>query len=143
MDNATNKHCISLQSLYVNRSMKAFWNEIKHQRKTKTTSELTENNCKDYYAPIMQENISNHNYNPQDPDFVQRVNHYYNENAYNYNVSTISPYDINVLIDKLRSNASPGVDGITAEHIKNGKCTMLSQLLSFILYLHFVMVVSK
>ena len=67
---------------------------------------------------------------PQDPDIVQRVNHYYNENAYDHNVSTISPHDINVLIDKLRSNASPGVDGITAEHIKNGKCTILSQLFS-------------
>ena len=34
----------------------------------------------------MQENVSNHNYNPQDPDIVQRVNHCYNENACNHNV---------------------------------------------------------
>ena len=46
----------------------------------------------------MQENVSNHNYNPQDPDIVQRVNHYYNENACNHNVSTISPHDISILM---------------------------------------------
>ena len=64
-------------------------------------------------------------------------------------MSTIYPHDINLLIDKLRANASPGVDGITAEHIKNGKCTILSQLLSscivllsllHVYHLHFVMV---
>jgi len=57
------------------------------------------------------------------------VNSYYSKHCDDNNAQDIQSCDISKLIDKLRHNASPAIDLITAEHLQFGKCEILCSVL--------------
>ena len=56
VDKATSKHYNNLQNMSVSRNMRAFWNEIKQQKRSKVVSRLKPDDFKRYYSSITQEN---------------------------------------------------------------------------------------
>jgi hypothetical protein len=134
IDNSTTRHYTKLQQLYTSKSMRAFWNEIRNKKRTKVASNLQPNDFKQFYSSIMQEDYTGA---PIDSDISQHVDSYYAKYVDCDNVSTLDSTHITKLIDKCRHNASPGVDGITAEHLQYGKsdvlCNLLTSLFNMIL----------
>ena len=122
--------------MFVSRNMRAFWNEIKQQKRSKVVSRLKPDDFKRYYSSIMQEN-PDVNTAPIDQTISDQVDAYYREHLSDHDVSDITPEYMKTLISKLRHNASPGMDGMTAEHLQYGKsdtlCSALSKLFSVIL----------
>ena len=65
------------------------------------------------------------------------VEQYYNDNCYLVVTHDVNQDRVDTLISNLRKNKSPGLDGITAEHLIYGKssllCSLLASLYTFVL----------
>ena len=64
------------------------------------------------------------------------VEQYYNDNCYLVGTHEVNQDQVDMLIYNLRKNKSPGLDGITAEHLIHGKsllCSLLASLYTAIL----------
>ena len=139
VDNVMHEHYYKLQNLYTQRNMRSFWNEMKRCRTSKTVSSLRTGAFRTFYSSIMQEpNNDNH----IDNDIVQTVESYYKDYCSDNKPDIINPDKVSRLIDTLRHNASPGIDGVTAEHLQYGKsdilCSILASLYSVILTYSYV-----
>jgi hypothetical protein len=134
VDNVMYEHYHKLQNLYTRRNMRSFWNELKRSRTSKTVSSLQADAFKTFYSGIMQESPND---NPINTKVSQNVDLYYKEHCSDKKADIIYPDNVARLIDKLRHNASPGIDGMTAEHLQYGKsdtlCTILASLYSVLL----------
>ena len=58
------------------------------------------------------------------------VEQYYNDNCYLMVTHEANQDQVDILISNLRKNKSPGLDGITAEHLIYGKSSLLCSLLA-------------
>ena len=58
------------------------------------------------------------------------VEQYYTDNCHLVGTHKVNQDQVDMLISKLRKNKSPGLDGITAEHIIYGKSSLLCSLLA-------------
>ena len=58
------------------------------------------------------------------------VEQYYNDNCYLVGTHEVNHDQVDMLIYNLRKNKSPGLDGITAEHLIYGKPSLLCSLLA-------------
>ena len=129
-----NQHHNKLNAFLTRRQMSAFWNEVKRQRRTKVKSSLIPEDFNKFYGNIMMDR-GNRTYE-QSQDKIQ-VETYYNQSKNQPNDHHISVERISDLLDNLHRGKSPGVDGVTAEHLIHGKsltlCTMLSELYSVML----------
>jgi hypothetical protein len=72
---------------------------------------------------------------PLDGAVSSAVDSYYNEHCNNHNAQDIQPCDISKLIDKLRHNASPGIDLTTAEHLQHLYTMLYYPIVMFHLHL--------
>ena len=57
-------------------------------------------------------------------------NSYYKDHCSDNKPEIINPDKVSRLIDTLRHNASPGIDGVTAEHLQYGKSDILCSILA-------------
>ena len=53
------------------------------------------------------------------------VEQYYNDNCYLVVTHEVNQDQVDMFISSLRTNKSPGLDGITAEHLIYGKSSLL------------------
>ena len=58
------------------------------------------------------------------------VEQYYNDNCYLVVTHEVNQDQVDMFISSLRTNKSPGLDGITAEHLIYGKSSLLCSLLA-------------
>ena len=70
------------------------------------------------------------NDNHIDNDIVQTVESYYTDHCSDNKPDIINPDKVSRLIDTLRHSASPGIDGITAEHLQYGKSDILCSIIA-------------
>ena len=62
------------------------------------------------------------------------VEQYYNDNCYLVGTHEVNQDQVDMPISNHRKNKSPGLDGITAEHLIYGKSSLLCSLLALLLY---------
>ena len=58
------------------------------------------------------------------------VEQYYSDNCYLVGTHEVNQDQVDILKSNLRKNKSPGLDGITAEHLIYGKSSLLFSLLA-------------
>ena len=127
VSNITDNHFQKLQNMYNKRNMRAFWNEIRNSKQAKVVSSVQPETFKDFYSGIMQE--SGHTTNI-DEQILCDVDSFYVKHSSYHNAHDVSRETINDLIDSMRHNASPGIDGLSAEHLQYGKCDTLCSILA-------------
>lgn len=120
------------------KKMPSFWNELKKYRRSHVSSDLKPEDFRSFYENIMTD--TGNRCVEQKQDEI-RVKEYAAECLENKSIQIIDPLTVSDLIDSLPSGKSPGVDGITIEHLQFGKsetlCELLSNLYSVILsYCH-------
>ena len=81
-----------------------------------------------FYHNVMSDNGTLSDNQSQIEAEVTNLYNLYSRNKQCNNV--ISVQDVLALLDKLNANCAPGIDGITAEHLKFGKSDMLCNVLS-------------
>ena len=59
-----------------------------------------------------------------------KIEQYYNDNCYLVGTHEVNQDQVDMLISNLCQNKSPGLDGITAEHLIYGKSSLLCSLLA-------------
>ncbi len=127
MNNNINQHFNKLNGFSSKRKMSAFWNEVKRQKRTKVNSSLAPNDFSNFYSTIMTD--TNDRTDEQLQDKLQ-VEEYYNQckqGTYNH---YITADQIGGLLDRVHRGKSPGIDGITAEHLIHGKSPTLCRILA-------------
>ena len=102
--------------------MRGFWNTIKLNKSAKVTSKLKPCDFKDFYSGIMQ---TNPDVVSVDKSISNGVESYLSAHVNDHNASAIDTEYVGKLINKLRHNASPGGDGLTAEHLQHGKSDII------------------
>ena len=111
-----------VNSLYRERKLQSFWNAIKVSKKKNVRSTLKATDLAAHYAGIMQDN----DVLTEEQSAIQRSVHslYMEHEDVNENITINASMIINV-IRKLKRNCSPGVDGVTAEHLQFGLSEMM------------------
>ena len=110
------------------RNINAFWNTIAKRKKSETKSNIKPNDFLLHYSGIM--NDDNHLTDEQNKicEFV--------DNILSVNLKTessdigISAHRITNAIDQLKFNCSPGLDGISSEHLRYGNSSLLHEVLA-------------
>jgi hypothetical protein len=119
--------------------MTAFWNSLKRHHKCKFKSSLTTDHFAAYYADIMHDQGD---LSVEQQKVSDKVNSVFAENIDKPFKEEITPDTIICMINKLNRSCSPGIDGISAEHLYYGNsqslCKCLSQIYSTILTYHVV-----
>ena len=114
VDNLTFVKYTKLHELYTSKNMRGFWNTIKLNKSAKVTSKLKPCDFKDFYSGIMQ---TNPDVVSVDKSISNGVESYLSAQVNDHNASAIDTEYVGKLINKLRHSASPGGDGLTAEHL--------------------------
>ena len=127
VSNITDNHFQKLQNMYNKRNMRAFWNEIRNSKQAKVVSSVQPETFKDFHSGIMQE--SGHTTNI-DEQILCDVDSFYVKHSSYHNAHDVSRETLHDLIDSMRHNASPGIDGLSAEHLQYGKCDTLCSILA-------------
>jgi hypothetical protein len=126
--NNQQRHRLGKLDNYLNtRKMSSFWNAIKRLRRTKVSSDLQPNDFQTFYENVMTD--SGNRTLEQNSDKA-RVLAYAAECKGNIPRQHVSSLKISDLIDKLPGEKPPGIDGVTSEHLKNGKSSKLCELLA-------------
>ena len=121
--------------LFYKKNLRAFWQYVKKSRRHSVNTKLKVDTLGAHFESIMTDNGV---LSQEQEHIAARVNEFYailsRNQAEHYDVSS------NVIrryIDALKNNCSPGIDGITGEHLKYGKsdilCETLAKLFSCIL----------
>ena len=113
--------------------LSAFWNVIKQRRITKVKSSLCATDVGELYGDVKQALPECTIEQTHDKYTVEQ---YYNDNCYLVGTQGVNQDQVDMLISNLRKNKSPGLDGITAEHLIYGKSliTVFTACITIILY---------
>ena len=116
-----------LDNFLCTRKMSSFWNEIKCLRRTKVNSDLQPSDFGSFYQNIMADGG---NRSPEQLN-DQKMVHSYAAAPVNSHVTLqqITDVSISKMIEDLPGAKSPGIDGITSEHLKYSRSTRLCELL--------------
>lgn len=123
-----------LNELFHAGKLTAFWKQVKRTCKMEVRSDLQAESFAKHYGTVMTaQNITS-----ADGRSVVRSISAWEEQlaAMSHPVATVSEAEVSRLIDSLRSNSAPGLDGITSDHLKAGKsilCSLLANALSAML----------
>ena len=103
-----------LNVMLKNRKLSAFWNVIKQRRITKVKSSLCATDFGEFYGDVMQALPECTVEQTHDKHMVEQ---HYSDNCYLMGTHEVHQDQVAMLISKLSKNKSPGLDGITAEHL--------------------------
>ena len=121
MNNKYQKRNVMLK----NRKLSALWNVIKQRRITKVKSSLCATYFGEFYGDVMQ---ALPECTIEQTHHKHTVEQYYNDNCYLVGTHEVNQDQIDMIIYNLRKNKSPGLDGITAEHLIYGKSSLLCSM---------------
>ena len=102
------------KGLLNSRKMTAFWNTIKRNRTTKVKSALCASDFKEFYSDVMQALPGSSEEHIHDKDIVKS---FARESSRNMRLQLVHIDKVNGFISSLTRGKSPGVDGITREHL--------------------------
>ena len=109
------------------KNMNSFWNIIKRRRhRAQAKSNLTPDLWSEQYSTIMTNTVTDNS----DKYVTNHVNDVFNNYSNTQFAQHISTDDVAKLIDKLHRGCSPGMDGVSSEHLIYGKSKKLFLLLS-------------
>ena len=111
-----NTHCGKLNKLYLGRQQSSFWSMLKRQQSLTVTSSLTAEQFANHYSSIMTDDG---HLTPRQKHITDLVcNHYENvcKSAFSDSFS-ITSNQVSEFIKLLKKGCSPGVDGVTSEHL--------------------------
>ena len=121
MNNEYQKHNVMLK----NRKLSAFWNVIERRRITKVKSSLCATDFGEFHDDVI------HALQECTLDDKHMVDQYHNDNCYLMGTHAIDQDQVDSIISNLRKGKkSPGLKGITAEHLIYGKSSLLCSLLA-------------
>ena len=117
-----------INSSFQQRQMCTFWNKLKQIQKSKHHSNLSADTIADYYKNIMTDDGSRTAEQAEIDKFVTNKEH----ELQNYcsDMSKLSPTSIEKLIKSLKRGVSPGIDGISVEHLFHALCPNLCSVLA-------------
>ena len=98
--------------------------DLKKPRKSHTHSSMVCSMLADCYKSIMQDNSP---ITDQPQLISDQVKTQYNDTKNDIIQHKVLPGDLDACIKKLKRNCSPGIDGITAEYLINGRSTILCE----------------
>ena len=118
----------NINSLFTARKMTAFWNKIKFRKDKNVQSTLNERDFAMYYEGIM--GTEGGDFDDQHRAVSEMVSDTLTQYRENIIHENFTQSDIDLAIQALRKNVSPGIDGICPEHFIYGKCEELLAHLS-------------
>jgi len=107
--------------------MSSFWNEIKRLRRGKVSSDLKADDFQSFFQEVMTDTGKRSTDQMNDQS---KVECYADKCMDKIHRKQISSDRVSKLIDNLPGGKSPGIDGVTSEHLKNGKSPRLCDLLA-------------
>jgi exonuclease III len=124
-------YLLDINQLYKERKMTAFWNKIKVKKKKHSSSSLDSEAFAKHFSDIMSEKDT------QLDEFQKHIKSFVEDKCSslddNFNFEGFTDSMLNSALRSLKTNVSPGLDGITAEHFLHGNCEPLRKCL-LILY---------
>ena len=105
----------------------SFWNEIKRMKRTRVRSDLSPDDLKKFYESVMTDTGNRTQVQEDDKTKVQE---YFIKCKDQFVLHDVQADTVSSLIDSLPGSKSPGIDGITTEHLKHGKTSELCQILA-------------
>ena len=127
VDRSVNNKYQKLNVMLKNKKLSAFWNVIKQRKITKVKSSLCATDFGEFYGDVMQALPECTVEQTHDKHMVEQ---YFSDNCYLIGTHEVHQDQVAMLISKLIKNQSPGLDGITAEHLIYGKSSLLCSLLA-------------
>jgi hypothetical protein len=126
---ALQEHTFSdISSLYRGRKMSALWNTIRRQlQKKRVNSALSAQQIADFFSGTMQDK---HTLSTDHQQISDTVRSRFHENSKKQFDDCVTPETVSRLIKALNRGSSPGCDGITGEHMMNGRSQELCEHLA-------------
>jgi len=118
-------------SLYYSKNLNAFWQHVKRSRRHNVNSVLQSDNFASFYKGVMTDDGVLSDEQKGIASIVEQ--HLSNLSQNPYSECNVSSETVSQLIGRLSSNSAPGMDGVTGEHLKHGKCDLLCTTLSVLL----------
>jgi hypothetical protein len=132
--NMSRRKYVSLNTMYVQKNMCAFWNTIEGIQRKNVNSTLTAQEFGNYYSDVMNDRYP---LSKEQSEIESVVKARFYENQYYTQHVKVTPERVGELIDSLKKNSAPGADGISAEYLILGKsldlCSHLASIYSIIL----------
>ncbi len=111
-----------LNGLYRERNMTGFWNAVKRRQRKRISSTLKAQTIANFYKTIMQDSEP---LTADQGNIAKHVKSLYQQHSQSHTPIQISAETVSLLIQSLKRNSAPGLDGITAEHLRFGDVSVL------------------
>ena len=133
-----NRRVFQINSMFRNKNMVGFWRKLNLKRSAPSNSSISADTLAEYYHNVMHDDHVN--LTAEQQDIQNATSLFFNNHCDTVHVQNVDMLTIKSVVSKLKHNSSPGLDGVSAEHILhagvNGSdqlCHVLARLYTLIL----------